>query len=111
IRYYRWMSEPSAAVRSEGLRHLNIPKILGDAADDGNENLSPADADPSLRDAEYAIVAAGPNRAFGDIDGPGSSKGTEKIEDVRKAIGAAASRAALSVEQEARKDNIVESGK
>lgn len=110
IRYYRWVKEPDAAVRKDGLRQLNIPKILGDASNDGNPNISPADADPSLRDAEYAIVAAGPNRAFGDVRGPGSSEGTESIDDVRDAIDASAARADLSVEQEARKDNIVETG-
>ncbi len=109
IRFYRWLREPTL---TDGLGGLNIPKILGDSAADGSENASPADGDPGLRDAEYAIVAAGPNRAFGDIaTGSGDDEGTESVDEVRKAIGASASKAEKAVVQEARKDNIVEAGK
>lgn len=109
IRYYRWLPQDQIG---PGLADLNVPKILGNAADDGQDRLSPADSDPGFRDAEYAIVAAGPNRAFGDIKvGSERGTGTEDLEAVRRTIGASASKAALVVEQEARSDNIVETGK
>lgn len=112
IRYYRWVKESDAEIAKSGLRALNIPKILGEPAADGNENLSPADDIPALRDSEYAIIAAGPNRAFGDLKiGSEKGTGTESITDVRRILGASASKAELAVEQEARKDNLVETGR
>lgn len=109
FRYYRWIREPTL---SGSLGGLNIPKILGDSASDGNKDASPADDNPALRDAEYAIVAAGPNRAFGDIaTGSGDTTGTESVTEIRNAIGASAAKGDKAVEQDARKDNIVEAGK
>jgi prepilin-type N-terminal cleavage/methylation domain-containing protein len=66
-RYYHWIrGDSSGAVGSE--RDLHIPWILG---------TSPMDQDPAaqiwtireeLRNADYAIVCAGPNGVFGDED-------------------------------------------
>lgn len=112
IRYYRWIKESDAEIAKSGLRALNIPKVLGEPASDGIETASPADEIPALRDSEYAIVAAGPNRVFGDLQiGAEKGTGTESIADVRRILGVSASKAEIAVEQEARKDNLVETGR
>ena len=109
IRYYHWISE-STLPTSTGLSGLNLPFVIGAASLDGSSTASPADANPALRSAKYAIVAAGPNRAFGDIAIGASDSGTEDLESVRDTIGASGAKAAIVVEQEARADNIVEVG-
>ncbi|MBX3316316.1 MAG: prepilin-type N-terminal cleavage/methylation domain-containing protein [Phycisphaeraceae bacterium] len=113
IRYYRWVKESDAEIARSGLRALNIPKVLGDPTSDADERASPADANPLLRDAEFAIVAAGPNRVFGDIKIGGTDKGTgtESLVEIRRTLGLPSSRTDIAVEQEGRKDNIVEVGR
>ncbi len=113
IRFYRWAKESDAEFNRNGLRTLNIPKVFGDAASDTDDRASPADTIPALRDAEYAILAAGPNRVFGDIKSGGSDKGTgtESLTEVQRTLGVSASKSAVAVEQEARKDNILETGR
>lgn len=89
-RYYRWLPiESSAASDVTDLRR--VPSLLGDPAD----NIA-------LRDAEYAIVASGPNRVFGDLS-------TERPEDLEAELGRGKSDAELAAE--GRADNVVEVGR
>lgn len=57
FRYYRWLHDDGAPPAGNPNDHFNIPEIVGDAS--LAENVE-------LRSAEYAIVGAGPNGAFGD---------------------------------------------
>jgi len=109
IRYYQWLSETSFGAGT-GTAGLNVPFVLGTPSMDGSSTASAADSNPAMRSAKYAIVAAGPNRAFGDIQIGSGDSGTEELEDVRARIGASGAKAAIAVEQEARGDNIVEVG-
>ncbi|MFI4881739.1 MAG: type II secretion system protein [Phycisphaerales bacterium JB064] len=89
-RYYRWLPDDSAAGKTvSDLR--NVPALLGDPADD-----------ITLRDAEYAIVAAGPNRVFGDL-------ATEEDEAIRQEVGQSGDIADRV--KDARADNVVEVGR
>ncbi len=89
-RYYRWLPiDASSATDVTDLRR--VPSLLGDPADN-----------VELRDAEYAIVAAGPNRVFGDLE-------TESIEELEAALGRGKTPAQLAAE--GRADNIVEVGR
>jgi hypothetical protein len=56
LRYYRWLHGNPANnnLVVDPVKDLNIPWIVGDASD------------PTLRSAEYAVVAAGPNGVYGD---------------------------------------------
>ncbi|MEQ9095143.1 MAG: hypothetical protein RIE32_02650 [Phycisphaerales bacterium] len=89
-RYYRWLPiESSAATDVTDLRR--VPSLVGDP----EENIE-------LRDAEYAIVAAGPNRVFGDL-------ATETREQLEAELGRGLTDAEL--EAAGRADNIVEVGR
>jgi prepilin-type N-terminal cleavage/methylation domain-containing protein len=89
-RYYRWLPDESAAGKTvTDLR--NVPSLLGDPS----ENIG-------LRDAEWAIVAAGPNRVFGDL-------ATESIPQLEAELGRGKTPAQL--EAEGRADNVVEVGR
>jgi len=57
LRYYRWKQGRLYGANYEvrTTADMNIPWMLGDAA-----------ANPDLKNADYAIVAAGPNGLFGD---------------------------------------------
>lgn len=89
-RYYRWLPDESAAGKTvTDLR--NVPALLGDPAD----NIA-------LRDAEYAIVAAGPNRVFGD-------RATETQEELEDELGRG--KTIDQLEAEGREDNVVEVGR
>lgn len=89
-RYYRWLPIDSASA-SDVTDLRRVPSLLGDPA----ENIM-------LRDAEYAIVAAGPNRVFGEI----STEGREALQDE---LGRGKTDAQL--ESEGREDNVMEVGK
>lgn len=89
-RYYRWLPIDSASATDvTDLRR--VPNLLGDPADD-----------IALRDAEFAIVASGPNRVFGQI----STDGRDALEDE---LGRGRTDAQL--ESEGREDNVVEVGR
>ncbi|MCW5756756.1 MAG: hypothetical protein KIT54_05920 [Phycisphaeraceae bacterium] len=89
-RYYRWLPiDASVATDVTDLRR--VPSLLGDPAQI-----------ITLRDAEWAIVAAGPNRVFGDV-------ATETESDVRFQLGTGPSLDKLF--EDARSDNIVEVGR
>ncbi len=90
-RYYRWL--PDESVGGQTITEFrNVPSLLGDPADD-----------IELRDAEYAIMAAGPNRVFGEID-------TESEQGIRTGLGAGSVDAA-ELERVGREDNVVEVGR
>lgn len=58
IRYYRWKTGwlyPSGSYEVNKLADLNVPWIVGDAS-----------VNADLKNADYAIVLAGPNGLFGD---------------------------------------------
>lgn len=97
IRYYRWLptyydrNNVVAGSQVGDVKGHNVPFAVGDPASNG-----------MLRDAEYAVISAGQNNAFGD----------EPIALLRQTLGAAA--ASLTDDQArdmARADNIVEVGK
>jgi len=89
IRYYRWEKGDPQSGEVNDLDDLNVPLVVGDAEDD-----------PSLRDARYAVVVAGPNGLFGD-----------ETEDVlRQKLGAPPSEPIGLLQSRARSDNAVEAG-
>ena len=89
-RYYRWL--PDASSTGQNVTDLrNVPTLLGDPADD-----------IALRDAEYAIVAAGPNRVFGE-------EATESEQTLRAELGGGA--VLEELERVGREDNVVEVGR
>lgn len=89
-RYYRWLPvERTPGMTVTDLRR--VPSLLGDPA----QNIA-------LRDAEWAIVAAGPNRVFGDA-------ATETEQSVREQLGMGMDLGKLF--EDARSDNIVEVGR
>lgn len=88
-RYYRWLPGNDDGEINES-DDLNIPELLGDAKDD-----------PELRSAKFAIVAAGPNRAFGEE----ATEGT----DLWTILGLSAGDE--RAEHIGRQDNIVEVGR
>jgi type II secretory pathway pseudopilin PulG len=86
-RYYRWLpGDEDGEIKDAG--DLNIPELLGSAKDD-----------PQLRSAKFAIVAAGPNRVFGEEE-------TEDDLEVKLGLPAGDQRAVNL----GRQDNIVEVG-
>ena len=89
-RYYRWLPvEQTPGMTVTDLRR--VPSLLGDPA----QNIA-------LRDAEWAIVAAGPNRVFGD-------SATETEQAVRGQLGMGLSLGQLF--ENARGDNVMEVGR
>lgn len=88
-RYYRWLPiEASAASDVTDLRR--VPTLLGDPA----ENIM-------LRDAEYAIVAAGPNRVFGEVLTEGAAALRAEVRGTTDA----------ELEAAGREDNVMEVGR
>jgi type II secretory pathway pseudopilin PulG len=87
-RYYRWLPGNEFGEINEA-DDLNIPALLGTA----EEN-------PELRSARFAIVAAGPNRVFGE-------RATEDDLDLKLGLSTGDQRA----ESLGRQDNIVEVGR
>lgn len=119
IRYYRWVrgrrNETTEVLNEAGAfraDYLNIPAIVG----------SPDD--PALRSADFAIVAAGGDGVFGDINGEGRDPGgvslvQDRVEDLYRKVGLAlpvnwANPSAGDAEllnRAARRDNVVEVGR
>lgn len=92
FRYYRWV-RGNAAGSVTRLEDLNVPGLLGDP-----EEMF------ELRDAEYAIVGAGPNGVFGDLP-------TEGAEFVKQQLGLTSSTADSVAERMGRQDNVIEVGR
>lgn len=99
FRYYSWLPDdvrPTGVPQADlNYQWLNVPWILGDS----NERTD-------LRDAEFAILGAGPNGAFGD----------EPIDELSRltgiSVGAASSAGEqLKARQAAAADNVLEVGK
>ena len=89
-RYYRWL--PIEFGTQSSITDLRrVPSLVGDP-----------ESDVALRDAEYAIVASGPNRVFGD-------NATETEQALRAELGGGADLAELL--RTGRSDNIVEVGR
>lgn len=102
-RYYRWEhATPSTPGydANDPIANLRLPNIFGSAQLPG---VSPATENVELRNAEYAIVAAGRDGVFGDI--PVESKASIE-EALGKSFGSPE-----EAEDAARQDNIVEIGR
>jgi hypothetical protein len=98
-RYYSWLPDdvrPTGVPQADlNYQWFNIPWILGDS----NERTD-------LRDAEFAILGAGPNGAFGD----------EPIDELARLTGISVGTASsageqLKARQTAAADNVLEVGK
>lgn len=87
FRYYRWERDAVINLLPDD---LNVPDILGDPS-----------LRVELRQADYAIVGAGPDEFFGDPD--------ENLSAMAAAVGVSASDPAR-VRAKAREDNVVEIG-
>jgi prepilin-type N-terminal cleavage/methylation domain-containing protein len=114
FRYYRWM--PNSALASpppnppnQPYFGLNIPDLVGDPSQS-----------PDLRDAQYAVVGAGPNGVFGDEDllpgtGPNRHPQYKTFDQIMAAVGMSGdandTAFVAKVRKAAAADNIVEVGK
>lgn len=94
FRYYRWKqgerNQSSGKPVIKDVKDLNVPVVVGDPA-----------LDPLLREAEYAVVGAGPNRVFGD----------ESIAVLAQELGMSTTDGDERLRQMAREDNVVEVGR
>ena len=104
IRYYRWEHNDGAQLMAD----MNVPRIVARVPGTiAGEILRPErdlSANPKVRDAQFAIVSAGPNGVFGDED----------ISVITRALGGGDSPnadAERRLRLEAEKDNIVEVGR
>ncbi|MBX3379128.1 MAG: type II secretion system protein [Phycisphaeraceae bacterium] len=120
-RYYRWAPRSKGPIgttqyynpatnafdRAEnGTDLLDIPSLLGDPSTDAD-----------LRGAEYAIVSAGPDAYFGDMNGEASS--ADLLGEMAVRVGVkldttnqtTLSLSSIAVRKAARADNIVEVGR
>jgi type II secretory pathway pseudopilin PulG len=98
-RYYRWTHghyDSSGKYTDQVLvgADVNVPWIFWNSSE-------PADIPPEAKDAEFAIVSAGPDGVFGDED----------IATLRAKLSAPSSMDDTAVRDKARKDNIVEFGR
>jgi prepilin-type N-terminal cleavage/methylation domain-containing protein len=107
IRYYFWLPVDPAAPATNPpnpLGDLRIPAMVGRNPADYPMIKTPPERDltvnAALRSAKHAIVAAGPNKAFGD----------EAMDDLRKIMRVGPGVPDLEVRQMAEEDNIVEAG-
>lgn len=94
-RYYRWMrGKPGQVSDAVALiEETNVPVLVGDPREDVN-----------LRSADYAIVAAGPNRVFGDL-------GTEGADYIKQQLGISLGKPDEVAKSKGRSDNVVRSGR
>ncbi len=101
-RYYRWEHATVGTPgynSNEPLANLRLPNILGRALEPG---YNPAAENLKLRDAGYAIVAAGRDGVFGDLP-------IESLTAIEEAHGGSFD-SPEEAEDTAREDNIVEVG-
>lgn len=104
IRFYRWEHNDGAQIIAD----MNVPRIVARAPGTiAGEILQPnrdVTANAKVRDAQFAIVGAGPNGLFGDED----------IAEITRVLGGGDSPAPdeeRRLRLEAEKDNIVEVGR
>ena len=101
FRYYRWVQGDPANPNLKGV--LNVPAVGGASK-----------ARSELGQAEFAIVAAGADKVFGDINNEGNiGSATATIEQIEDALGKRFTGSDPDAEAEAaaRADNIVEVGR
>jgi type II secretory pathway pseudopilin PulG len=110
FRYYRWAAEATVNATAD----LNMPRMVGreqrltglvEGEPPRERNLNDAGGTVSaqLRSARWAIVAAGPNKVFGD----------EQIEYIARELGRSVDGTPaneLRIREEAERDNIVKVG-
>jgi hypothetical protein len=106
FRYYRWLTgNPTTSGQITNKGEYNVPEMVGDP-----------EADISLRDAKWAIVAAGANGLFGDegllfdtygLNHPQSLDWDKMAEK----LGINGSSDHKKIYEEAKKDNVVEVGR
>lgn len=101
-RYYRWLNDAGAPNPSNPLNdYLNVPDIVGDPA-----------TSPEVRNAQYAIVGAGPNGLFGDeYKLPTYHPQYVPLPEMQRRLGIAESIDGSEAERRAREDNVVEVGR
>lgn len=104
IRYYRWEHNDGAQLIAD----MNVPRLVARAPGTiAGEIVRPErdiTANPKMRDAQFAIVTAGPNGLFGDED----------IDVITRVLGGGSSPSADAERRlrlEAEKDNVVEVGR
>lgn len=94
FRYYRWKQgergQTSGAIKIKDVKDLNVPAVVGDPAEN-----------PLLREADFAVVGAGPNGVFGD----------EPLSVITDKLGLGADYGESRARQLAREDNVVEVGR
>ncbi|HYF13445.1 MAG TPA: hypothetical protein VD971_00075 [Phycisphaerales bacterium] len=111
VRYYFWLrgrEEPAGSGRFivEDADDINMPNIVGRRGTQMAGTPADRDLDVSveLREASWAIVAAGPNRAFGD----------EELSELQRRMGVSVGNLPAAEERrlrlQAEKDNIVKVG-
>ena len=119
IRYYLWINGSGADPRNPGvylpiekLADLRLPPLVGR---DGSliPEPTPADRDvqqnPELRDATWAVVAAGPDGLFGDEEDDGADLGRQRLETKYGRMSDPAQERTVRIKAE--KDNIVKVGR
>lgn len=110
FRYYRWLpnsalANPPANPQNQPFFGLNIPELVGDPSQT-----------PELRNAQYAIVGAGPNGVFGDEDLlPANHPQWRSFDNLASAVGISVSATptaadVLKVRKAAAADNVVAVG-
>ncbi|MCC6970437.1 MAG: hypothetical protein IT434_09465 [Phycisphaerales bacterium] len=94
LRYYRWKQgerhQSSGPPKIKDLNDLNVPAVVGDPTNN-----------PLLREAEFALVGAGPNKLFGD----------ESVAVMALELGMSTSDSEERMRELAREDNVVEVGR
>ncbi len=112
-RYYRWAHREagdSGYDSKKPLLNLSVPKLFLD--DPGGSSGSPAEEKPELRNAAYAIVAAGADGVFGDIGverDPGDANSAETKATIEQAKGGRYETDTQAAKA-ARADNVMEVG-
>lgn len=108
IRYYRWLPRFVNSGPDKGqVDYYNLPRVVQPGYANGTlaqRRSSPGQypAPPTqFRDAEFAVVSAGPNRVFGD----------ENVAFLRQTLKLDPATPVSEVERIAAQDNIVEVGK
>jgi hypothetical protein len=111
FRYYRWATDVATMQNpNSGNAALNVPELVGNPEEH-----------PELRDATWAIVAAGPNGVFGDEDllppgpSPNGHPQWRPFAEIESAVGMSGDLSDPVYVQKVRKaaaaDNVVEVGR
>lgn len=100
IRFYRWLRGAAGSTTESvaSLNELNVPRVVGDPNTNGD-----------LREATFAIVAAGDDGYFGDM--PLEADTAQKKAQMMGRIRAASDWTDPQIARKAREDNLVEVGR